>query len=125
MRLLLDQGCPLRAAELFRKIGWDAIHVREVGLASADDEIILRRAAQEDRIVVTFDANFHQILATTGVSKPSVVRMRIEGLSFEMFAALLQRELPLRSEALANGAVASINAHGLRIRSLPLPITTK
>jgi len=121
MRVLLDQGTPLRAAALLRNAGWDATHTREIGLSQAEDAAILLYAAENDLIVVTLDADFHQLLAISGESKPSTVRVRIEGLSHERFAALLQKELPKRAELLQAGGVVSLTASGVRIRRLPLP----
>lgn len=48
MRWLLDQGLPLRAADLLRSRGEDAIHVSEIGMAKTSDELILDLAAKEN-----------------------------------------------------------------------------
>jgi predicted nuclease of predicted toxin-antitoxin system len=79
MKLLLDQGLPRTAASLLRSHGIDAVHTGEIGLATADDPTLLRLARQQDRIVVTLDADFHALLALSGADKPSVIRLRIEG----------------------------------------------
>jgi predicted nuclease of predicted toxin-antitoxin system len=42
MKLLLDQGLPRSAATLLTAAGIDAVHVGDLGLASADDPAILR-----------------------------------------------------------------------------------
>lgn len=80
IKILLDQGLPRSAAELLRQQGWDALHVSDVGLAAASDQTILNQAEQQGRTVVTLDADFHALLAVSGASAPSVVRLRIEGL---------------------------------------------
>lgn len=121
MRVLLDQGTPLRAAALLRAAGWEACHTGELDLSQADDAVILQYAAEHDLIVVTLDADFHQLLSVSGETKPSTVRVRIEGLSHEPFATLLQMELPKRADLLQAGAVVSIMPAGVRIRRLPLP----
>lgn len=36
-RVLLDQGVPARAALILREAGWDAIHLRELGMQRAAD----------------------------------------------------------------------------------------
>ena len=123
MKLLLDQGLPLRTASLLREAGWDAVHTGEIAMSSSDDELILHQAAKENRTVVTLDADFHQILARQAASKPSVVRIRVEGLSYLALTELLLRELPLRAIAMNTGAAISISERGVRIRMLPL-ITT-
>lgn len=80
MKLLLDQGTPRSAASLLRQAGLDAVHTGETGLAEAEDAEIIRRAALEDRVVVTLDADFHAHLALTQARNPSVIRIRVEEL---------------------------------------------
>ena len=92
MKLLLDQGLPRSAAALLREQGIDAVHTGEIGLATATDARILDQAQNENRVVVTLDADFHALLALTGASSPSVIRIRIEGLRASALAELL-REL--------------------------------
>jgi predicted nuclease of predicted toxin-antitoxin system len=119
MKLLLDQGTPRSAAALLRQAGLDAVHTGECGLAGASDLQIIQRAADEERVVVTLDADFHAHLALTGARKPSVVRLRIEGLRAEEFCRLLQRVLRHCAGDLADGALVSVTELQIRIRRLP------
>jgi predicted nuclease of predicted toxin-antitoxin system len=57
-RLLLDQGVPRDAAFILRSLGWDVIHVGEIGLAAAEDRQIIARAVEEGRVCVTLDLDF-------------------------------------------------------------------
>ena len=120
MKLLLDQGTPRTAAEVLRRAGFDIIHTGEVGMAEALDEEILRRAAAEDRVVVTFDADFHAHLALSRASKPSVIRVRVEGLRAEAFVELLGRVIDRCRGDLDHGALVSVQQTRIRIRQLPI-----
>jgi predicted nuclease of predicted toxin-antitoxin system len=71
-------------------------------------------------VVVTLDADFHALLARSGITGPSVVRIRIEGLRGEDLARLLVNVLQLCSDDLLKGAMASVTEKGVRIRHLPL-----
>src|SRR5687768_9912917 len=73
MRLLLDQGLPRAAAALLRQAGIDTVHVGEIGYAAATDASILEHGRNEERVVVTLDADFHALLARTGAPSPSVI----------------------------------------------------
>lgn len=86
MRFLLDQGLPRSAAHLLRDHNVEAIHVGDLGLASASDAKILEFGLLEHLVVVTLDADFHALLALSGASKPSVIRIRIEGLRADAYA---------------------------------------
>jgi len=121
MRLLLDQGTARSAASLLRQAGLDAVHTGETGLAEAEDSEIIRQASQEDRIVVTLDADFHTQLALTQALKPSVIRIRMEGLRAEEFSRLVQTVLRQCEAELQAGAMISVNGFQIRIRRLPVP----
>jgi predicted nuclease of predicted toxin-antitoxin system len=120
MKLLLDQGLPRSTAFLLRAAGIEAIHVGERALATAPDSAILEVARQEERIVVTLDADFHALLVLSGSASPSVIRIRIEGLRTEPLAALLVDVLKLCKDDLSRGAMVSVTEHGVRVRRLPL-----
>jgi predicted nuclease of predicted toxin-antitoxin system len=120
MKLLLDQGTPRTAAVLLRRVGLDAVHTGEIGMGEAIDEEILRRAGAEDRVVVTLDADFHAYLALTAATKPSVIRVRLEGLRAEAFADLLGRVIERCRGDLEHGAVVSVQQNRIRIRQLPI-----
>jgi predicted nuclease of predicted toxin-antitoxin system len=120
MKLLLDQGTPRSAADLLRRVGFDAVHTGETGLAEAADVEIIRRAALEERVVVTLDADFHTHLALTQALKPSVIRIRMEGLRAEAFCELLQNVLRQCAADLQSGAMVSVNDFQIRVRRLPV-----
>jgi len=89
MNCLLDQGLPRTLAAQLRQVGWDAVHVGEIHWSQAEDFQILERAAAEDRVMLTLDSDFHQSLALSGNSQPSVVRFRDEGLTVDQYVRLL------------------------------------
>jgi predicted nuclease of predicted toxin-antitoxin system len=123
MKILLDEGLPRRAAELLRDRGIDAVHVTEIADASTADAVILEIAREEQRIVVTLDADFHAILAVQDAVTPSVIRIRREGLSAEDVCDLLVHLLRDHKEALRAGVALSVRAHLVGIRTLPLTST--
>jgi predicted nuclease of predicted toxin-antitoxin system len=63
MRFLIDNALSPALALLLQQAGHDAIHVRELGLQHADDEVIFEHAAAEHRIVVSADGDFGTLLA--------------------------------------------------------------
>jgi predicted nuclease of predicted toxin-antitoxin system len=120
MKLLLDQGVPRLTAALLRRDGIDTVHTGEIGMATAEDEQILIRASFDERIIVTLDADFHSLLAVSQAVKPSVVRIRIEGLRAEEMAALIQRVILDCADDLNAGAMISVSEVQIRIRRLPV-----
>src|SRR5262249_30084299 len=68
MRFLLDMNLPPATAEWLRSEGLDAVHIREIGLAHLPDREVFARAAEEGRVVVTFDLDFGEIAGLAGAT---------------------------------------------------------
>ena len=116
----MDNGIPRSAASIMRGDGEGAIHVGEIGLAASDDDVILAHALAHDFVVVTLDADFHTLLALRGASRPSVVRIRIEGLKGPKLVLILRQIMERFSAELAAGAVISAGPRNARCHLLPL-----
>ena len=123
MKLFLDQGVPRRAAALLREQGIDTVHAGEVGLSSADDEPILTWCREHERVAVTLDADFHARLAIGGHDRPSVIRIRQEGLKGPEMAELLRVVVERHATALASGTMLTVR-HG-RVRAHALPVAQR
>jgi len=121
MSLLLDQGLPRSTVQHLAAIGIASLHVGDLGMASSPDPVILAHAVQNGLSVVTFDADFHTVLATTSATKPSVIRIRIEGFKGDAVAQLLEQVLHVAAAELVAGALVSVTPPNLvRVRLLPI-----
>lgn len=120
MKLLLDPGLPRSTVRYLAGMGIAAEHVGELGMASAADADILDAARERRAVVVTLDADFHALLATSRATSPSVVRIRIAGLRGEETAALLGEVLAVASAEIKAGAVVSVTARRIRMWLLPI-----
>jgi predicted nuclease of predicted toxin-antitoxin system len=120
MKVLLDQGLPRSAASLLRDAGIDAVHTGECGLAASTDTEIIDYARQENRIVVTLDADFHTLLMLHHAIAPSVIRLRIQGLRADATADIVRSLLDRCGAELARGAMISVTEDRVRIHYLPV-----
>ena len=118
--ILLDQCVPRTTATIMRDAGWDVVHTGEVGLSQAEDARILRYARDEGRVIVTLDADFHAILAVQCMEKPSVIRVRLEGLKSRDMAALLQKIWPVIQDEIEAGAMVTITEKSIRVKKIPI-----
>lgn len=85
------------------------MHVDEIGLASTDDLVIAARARDEDRILVSCDHDFVQILFASGDIRPSLLPMReVDTLPSEVASLLLAAMSPELTELLSAGAIATL-----------------
>lgn len=122
MRWLLDQGLPRSAAVLLYEAGHDAVHVGDVEMSAAADEAILLFGDHEGRVVVTLDADFHMLLANSGATRPSVIRIREEGLKAPELAALVLAIHQKWAEVLSNGCAMVFARGSVRFRRLPIRV---
>jgi len=120
MKLLLDQGLPQSASTLLSSQGFDTIHVSEIAMWAAQDTEIIQKAQDDNRTVVTLDADFHSILALNNFRSPSVIRIRIERLHAKALTKLLLDVIHQCQDDLENGAAVTVEPGRIRIRRLPL-----
>jgi predicted nuclease of predicted toxin-antitoxin system len=57
-RLFADQNIHADVVEHLRRHGFDVVSVRELGLQGTDDLSLIRRAYQQQRVIVTHDPDF-------------------------------------------------------------------
>lgn len=89
-------------------------------MSRASDAEIIARAEEEDRVVFTFDADFHSLLAQSRAVSPSVVRIRIERLKARTCADVILKVIEECEPDLLAGAAVSVEPTRIRVHKLPL-----
>ena len=121
MRFLVDQNLSPLLAEELRAAGHDVVHTGDIDLSTAGDDVILQRALDEDRIVLSADTDFGFLLAETGAGHPSVVLLRLRTpRPAARLAAVLLTNLDGVAEDLAAGAIVVLEDERVRVRRLPV-----
>ena len=98
----------------------DAVHWSAVGRASAPDFDIMAWAAANDRIIITHDLDFGDLLHASGSTKPSVIIVREHDPHPEQIAEPLLLALERFNAELTAGGLIAMTLNMARIRSLPL-----
>lgn len=116
MRLLANENFPLDAVIALRAAGHDVAWIREDS-RGAVDEAILRRAQEENRIVVTFDKDFGELAFRSKLPAQSgVILFRVTVKSPQYTAEVAVQALASRENWVGHFSV--VEDH--RIRMTPL-----
>jgi predicted nuclease of predicted toxin-antitoxin system len=119
MRFLADMGVSQSVVELLRSEGYDAVHLREEGLQKLSDMEIFQKGDIEDRIVITFDLGFGEIVASS-LQTVSVIVYRLRNARAAHQVDRLRAVLSAVAEDIQRGAVVVIEEGRHRIRKLPI-----
>lgn len=122
MRFLVDLDLSPRLSDQLSDLGHDSVHAQSLGMLTAPDEVVLKRARAEDRILISADSDFGTILATTRARTPSVLYLRgASGRRVEdLVVARISSGPSVAEEALREGSLVVVEPSVVRIRSLPI-----
>jgi uncharacterized protein with PIN domain len=99
MRFLADESCDFTVVRALRSAGHDVAAVAEIS-PRADDEAVARLAVHEDRILITEDKDFGQLVFAERLHTGGVLLLR--------FPARARRHLP-------NAVVDLVRRRGQRL----------
>ena len=117
MRLWLDENLsPLHAAAL-RVNGYEAISVSETGLSGEPDQKVREFAIQENRVLVTMDADFANMLRYPPTGTPGVIRLKIHPPTEEAIRLQILRTLEVLKDTELTNCLAVSHGEVIRIRS--------
>ena len=120
MRFLGDMGVSRRVIEWLRAAGHDAVHLRDEGLQRMPNGDIFHKGFAEQRIVLTFDLDFGEILAGSAGQAVSVVLFRLHDTRTHHVIERLQTVLDQSSADLLAGAIIVVEEGRHRVRKLPI-----
>ena len=89
MRLLFDQNLASRLVRSLADLYPDSVHVRDVGLASADDGAVWEYAKRNALTIVSKDGDFHQRSFLYG-HPPKAIWIRRENCSTMVIERMLR-----------------------------------
>ena len=120
MNFLADMGISPSIINQLVTDGHNAIHIASEGMARASDHLILEKARKENRILLTHDLDFTDIMAASKDSLPSIILFRLNNMRPENVYYFLSKIIISHEELLKQGIIVSVNEARIRVRQLPV-----
>jgi predicted nuclease of predicted toxin-antitoxin system len=118
MNFLVDQDVYGVTVQFLKSLGHDVVTAAQLGLAQASDEKLLQVAKKEDRLFVTRDRDFGNLVFVHGY-KTGIVYLRMLPYTQSQVHVELQRILSLYSEGELKCIFLVVEPGRHRIRKLP------
>jgi len=113
-------GVSQRVVNWLRAAGHEASHLRDEGLQRLPNGEIFAKAVAEDRIVITLDLDFGEIIAASGGRLTSVILFRLRDTRSDTVIRRLSDVLSDSGEELTQGAIVVVDDSRHRVRRLPI-----
>jgi predicted nuclease of predicted toxin-antitoxin system len=111
-------GVSLRVVDWLRQSGHDAKHLREEHLQTLPNGEIFQKAVRENRVVLTFDLDFGEIVALSKGKRTGVILFRLQNTRAEH---VIKRLAALFSDSALSfeNRVVIVEESRYRIRQFP------
>ena len=116
MRFVVDESTGAAVVAYLRRVGHNVLAVAEA-MPQADDPDILARAAGEDRILITNDKDFGELVFRNGQVHSGVVLLRLQDENSANRVHTITAVLEQYADRLA-GSFTVATDRGVRIRRL-------
>jgi predicted nuclease of predicted toxin-antitoxin system len=110
-------GVSYKVGQWLNNLGHDAIHISEQGLHTLDDPSIIKKAEEEDRIILTADVDFGQIVTFSRVSV-SVIQFRLFDMSPENINAKLSLIFERFRDHLSRPIIITVQEGKIRFKNI-------
>lgn len=120
MRLLADLHISPRTVDFLRSLGHDVVRVDEILPPTVPDALIVARAIEERRTVLTQDLDFSAIIALAGKNVPSLISLRLSTSRVEHVNTVLRDVLSALESDVTAGVIVTVEDARIRSRRLPI-----
>jgi predicted nuclease of predicted toxin-antitoxin system len=114
MRLIADEGVDKPIVDILRNAGLDVLYILEINQGT-DDDFILTIANSEQRILLTQDKDFGELVFRLERAHHGVILIRLEGFAPDLKAQIVLNAVITHKDELIN-AFTVIQPNAIRIR---------
>jgi len=120
VKFLIDMPLSQDLAAWLRDQGHDAVHAVELNLAAVADVVILARAKQENRTIVTADLDYPRLLALAQERESSLILFRDGNWSEVAIIARMDDVMQRITAADLTRSIIVVERGRIRMRRLPV-----
>ena len=119
-KVLLDENVPTAVGFFLRRMDFDVVHANEVGMRGASDVQTMDLAQREERVPVTFDKHFSDLLLYSPATHFGVIRIRIHPPLLADIEQAFESFLKKYDMSTIRGALIVLERNGFRVRRASL-----
>jgi predicted nuclease of predicted toxin-antitoxin system len=119
IKFLADENIPSGVTKFLRDRGFDLKEAREAGIAGAPDDAIIGLARKEQRVLLTFDKHFANILVYPPNSHHGIIRIRIYPPLIDDILHALDQLMKKSDLHAIGGSLIVLEREGFRVRRGP------
>jgi len=116
VRFLTDENIPRDVVRMLRDLGHDVMDVREQGMGGAADDDVSEAAKSGDRILVTMDTDFANILQYPPHEYAGVIVLRVPRPTRHRIAEALKEFLAVVNEKDIEHSLVIVGPGAYRVR---------
>lgn len=116
MRFLVDEDISYKTANFLADIGYDARHVRDVGLKGKKDEEIIEFARANGLVLITMDSDFSDIRKYPPGTHSGIIRVRLRYPSVPIVNKILKNLLIKIKDLDIKGCLVVVDSYRFRIK---------
>ena len=118
MRILVDVNLSESMADFLNRLGHDAVWSGWLMPVTAPDEEIVDRAIQDNRVILTNDLDFSEIISKSEKTEPSLITLRMPEWPIVLVHQALMDHLPSLEQTVLTGTLTTIDENGPRTHPL-------
>lgn len=113
-------GISPRTVAYLQNLGHDAAHLNDQNFGRLPDSEILEKARIEERILLTSDLDFGELIAASAAQLPTVIIFRLRNMRPESLNRHMALIFEKHENLLEAGFILSVTEGQIRARALPL-----
>jgi len=120
VKFLADMNISPQTVDFLISLGYDATHLSQEGLHHLSDPLIIKKALSEERVIITHDLDFGELVAAGGLVLPSVITLRLRNMAPDRVNQVMEQIIQHHLPTLRQGVLITVTENRIRIRQLPV-----